>query len=169
MIIVELYSLSTFDNLYGAFVALPMDDDFRQSLLEELDVETLNDLRVASYKTELPMSIDFDEDLESLNDALNYYAEHADPYDIYFLELKIKALLELGVWTKHNILRRDSLEEFDFYFLYDSCMDSLGYAIHQKLNDDVDETYWENYASNYLTKHKKTLLGISEDAIAVII
>ena len=169
MIIVELYSLSTFDNLYGAFVTLPMDDDFRQSLIEELDVETLNDLRVASYKTELPMSIDFDEDLESLNDALNHYAEHTDPYDIYDLELKIKALLELGIWTKHNILRGDSLDEFDFYFLYEPDMNSLGYAIQQQINDVMDLTNWEEYAKDYLAKHKKTLLGISEDAIAVII
>ena len=146
-------------------IELPIDEETMYEILYELDACSLNDLHIKSYYSKLPIKINKNE-LDLLNDALFYY--HQDYYDDYQVMYKLKALLELNIWSKNDLLDKTPIEDYEFYFLETSTLESLGYELRDYNVCAYNVISWSSYAEEYLQNTGRKLLGISNDAVAVI-
>ena len=120
MIQIEIMSYDMLEEGYyeGYVYNLPMSQDEIDFVVTECNVSSLADLFIYRYETSLPIAIDFDADIQYLNDGILTLMEGVEtPQDEFQRWDEIEALLNVNAIDINDILYRP-IDITDYKFMY---------------------------------------------------
>lgn len=120
MIKIEIMSYDMLEEGYyeGYVYNLPMSQDEIDFVVTECNVSSLADLFIYNYETSLPIAIDFDANIQYLNDGISTLMEGVETLQDEFQRWdEIEALLNVNAIDINDILYRP-IDITDYKFMY---------------------------------------------------
>ena len=118
MLVVELRNAQMLEEYdYGFEYPLPMTDEELDMIVDELEVESVEDIYITNQYTDLPIHV-VGEELLYLNKGLQDLLKGIEPYEEPYRWLEIKALLELDLIDLNDIMYGfPDIGDYKFYHL----------------------------------------------------